>query len=449
MTTVRDGHQAAAERRLREAMIAVAAEEGYSGASVSRVLERAGLSRATFYQYFCSREDCFLAAYRSIAAYLLAELGARPGFDSRGPRPEALVSGLLEAAAAYPDHALVLLLESRAGPSAVRDEHGRLVAALDTYAVSRGRVSSVPLPGAALLGALGGIVSNRLLEADSASLPLLAGPFLAWLEAYRVPARHARDFPGWERLGGRLEPFPEAPPPRQPELLPRGSTALSAEVAETALRGRILAAMARLAAQRGYAAVSIAEIAAAARVSRRAFYASFSSKESAFLAAQAESLRSAIASASAAFCLAPSWPEAVWSSTEATLAFMAANPDLVALGVGEVYAAGREAVRRSEQSQGAFRIFLEPAFAVYPAVAGVGCREFISQAVASAVHGLMRRQLVRGRVDAMRSMLPQAVFVILAPFLGAGEALEFITAKVAAARSAPRTPPLPVPAPGD
>ncbi|MGH2912689.1 MAG: TetR/AcrR family transcriptional regulator, partial [Solirubrobacteraceae bacterium] len=49
--------------RIVSAMVAVAAERGYAGASVAPVVARAGISRRTFYEMFDGREECFLAAF--------------------------------------------------------------------------------------------------------------------------------------------------------------------------------------------------------------------------------------------------------------------------------------------------------------------------------------------------------------------------------------------------
>jgi AcrR family transcriptional regulator len=48
--------------RLLAAMMEVAVELGAPGATVARVVARAGVSRRTFYELFADREECFLAA---------------------------------------------------------------------------------------------------------------------------------------------------------------------------------------------------------------------------------------------------------------------------------------------------------------------------------------------------------------------------------------------------
>lgn len=73
-----------------------------------------------------------------------------------------------------------------------------------------------------------------------------------------------------------------------PALLPRGPAALPREVVARTHRTRLLEAMAQAVAEKGYAATSIADIVARARVSRSAFYEHFADKESCFLAAYSE-----------------------------------------------------------------------------------------------------------------------------------------------------------------
>jgi len=54
---------AASQRgRLLDAMASVVAEKGYAATTVADVVERAGVSRRTFYEQFTDKEACFLAA---------------------------------------------------------------------------------------------------------------------------------------------------------------------------------------------------------------------------------------------------------------------------------------------------------------------------------------------------------------------------------------------------
>src|SRR3954454_5687572 len=56
--------------RLIVAMLNAAAELGYLETNVQDVIDRAGVSRPTFYEHFSNKEDCFLSAFDTSAARL-------------------------------------------------------------------------------------------------------------------------------------------------------------------------------------------------------------------------------------------------------------------------------------------------------------------------------------------------------------------------------------------
>jgi AcrR family transcriptional regulator len=49
--------------RMLEAMVVAVADKGFARVAVADVVERAGVSRKTFYEQFANKEECFLAAY--------------------------------------------------------------------------------------------------------------------------------------------------------------------------------------------------------------------------------------------------------------------------------------------------------------------------------------------------------------------------------------------------
>jgi AcrR family transcriptional regulator len=79
-------------KRLIEAAIAAIDEEGYAGASVSRIVERAGVSRGGHLHHFASK-DLILAA---VGDYVSASVFRRTGAVLRAcPDPEARLGALL------------------------------------------------------------------------------------------------------------------------------------------------------------------------------------------------------------------------------------------------------------------------------------------------------------------------------------------------------------------
>lgn len=108
-------------------MIDAVAEKGYVKTTVSDVLKRAGVSRATFYEQFDDKADCFDATYREVTDVLAelmdAELAALAAQD---PPPEpldaidTLVGAYLDLMCQTPSLAKVFLVEVYAtGPAGI------------------------------------------------------------------------------------------------------------------------------------------------------------------------------------------------------------------------------------------------------------------------------------------------------------------------------------------
>src|SRR4051794_38516252 len=63
--------------RLTAGMIAAVAECGYPETTITQIVKGAGLSRRTFYAYFETKEDCYLATCTAITDHLQAVADAR------------------------------------------------------------------------------------------------------------------------------------------------------------------------------------------------------------------------------------------------------------------------------------------------------------------------------------------------------------------------------------
>jgi AcrR family transcriptional regulator len=105
------------------ALADVLTERGYVDTPVAAVLERAGVSRETFYQQFGSKQDCFIAALEDAIGRLADSLDTVLSETTGTPleRYEALLAGYLDAVAARPPIARLFLIETyAAGPEAMR-----------------------------------------------------------------------------------------------------------------------------------------------------------------------------------------------------------------------------------------------------------------------------------------------------------------------------------------
>jgi AcrR family transcriptional regulator len=102
--------------RLLAAMLQAASELGYRKTNVQDVIERAGVSRPTFYEHFANKEACFLAAFDATAARLRDRIAAaaRKGGDSLRDRLRFGLETLLHFASTEPDAARTLIVEARA-----------------------------------------------------------------------------------------------------------------------------------------------------------------------------------------------------------------------------------------------------------------------------------------------------------------------------------------------
>ena len=102
--------------RLIAAMLKAAAELGYRQATVQDVIDRAGVSRPTFYEHFANKEDCFLAAFDATAARLRERIdaAAEKGGANWRDRLRLSLEELLSFAGSEPEAARALIVEARA-----------------------------------------------------------------------------------------------------------------------------------------------------------------------------------------------------------------------------------------------------------------------------------------------------------------------------------------------
>ena len=106
--------------RLIVAMLNAAAELGYLETNVQDVIDRAGVSRPTFYEHFSNKEDCFLAAFDSSAERLHKKLAAaaRKGGPVWRDRVRYTLEALLRFATREPATARTMVVEARAASAA-------------------------------------------------------------------------------------------------------------------------------------------------------------------------------------------------------------------------------------------------------------------------------------------------------------------------------------------
>lgn len=148
--------------RLLAAMLRATAELGYREVSVQAVLDRAGVSRPTFYEHFENKEDCFVAAFDAAAARLRGRLEAA-GSEGEAwrERLRLTLEELLRFVVDDPDAAMSLIVDGRAAcPLALlrRDELlDHFASCLDTQVRAERTAGEAPPSAIAAAGIVGGI----------------------------------------------------------------------------------------------------------------------------------------------------------------------------------------------------------------------------------------------------------------------------------------------------
>ena len=119
--------------RLLVGMLRAVSELGYRLTNVQDVIERAGVSRPTFYEHFSNKDDCFLAAFDTSASRLRNQVAtaAEEGGNCWRDRMRGRFDALLTFAATEPEAARTVIVEARA---ATPDAALRRIALLDGFA---------------------------------------------------------------------------------------------------------------------------------------------------------------------------------------------------------------------------------------------------------------------------------------------------------------------------
>jgi AcrR family transcriptional regulator len=167
--------------RLLAGMLRASAELGYRELNVQDVLERAGVSRPTFYEHFENKENCFLAAFDAAAARLRdrVEVAAGEGGERWRDRLRMGLEELVAFVLAEPDAAMTLIVEARAAcPPALlrRDELlDHFAACIDTQmrAEVAGADAISPIAAAGIVGGIEALLYNRINRGDTDDLESL------------------------------------------------------------------------------------------------------------------------------------------------------------------------------------------------------------------------------------------------------------------------------------
>ncbi|MCU1449613.1 MAG: transcriptional regulator, TetR family [Acidimicrobiales bacterium] len=178
--------------RLLQAATEAVAEQGYVKTTVADILARAGVSRATFYQLFRDKEDCFLAAYKNdadfVAAVMAVQLEQVKASGDLDPleRLDRVLEVYLTALRSAPALARVFLVEVyAAGPAAIEQRRASLEQFVDIVAETHrgesgvlGTKASQRFAAQAFVGAVSTLVTNAVGVGETDDLPNLRQPLM-------------------------------------------------------------------------------------------------------------------------------------------------------------------------------------------------------------------------------------------------------------------------------
>lgn len=398
-----------AERNQRErlfaAMVATVAEKGYETTTVADLVELSGVSRSAFYRHFEDKQACFLAAIESLVEPALATVRGgleKPGDLEAGRAAfEALIDGIVAQSAAA-KMCFVEVYAAGAPGVAVVDRTA------DAFEGLVGQLlESVPghegMPSWLVRSIVGGVqkvIHKRLYRDQVEELPELAPQLWEWIFMYPPPPGELR------------------PPRRRSRLL----RSFEERQAVSNPPERILRALAAVIAEKGYPETTVAEVVGRASTSQRTFYENFSNKEDATVAALDSGSAQMLAAALPAFRRATDWPGAVRATQEAMFTFGIEEPEYARLGAVEMYAAGKRALEQREVVTEGMEGLLAPGYELKP-----DTPQIASEAIGGALYALFYDHVKQKGPERLAEMVPLAVYVTLAPFLGGEGAFKAAT----------------------
>ncbi len=150
-----------------DGMLEAVGAEGYERTSVRTVLDRTGMYRQAFYDYFADKDDCYLQAYDSGMKRVEALISSAAEATSWTAQLRGGLAALLNFLDAEPDVGRALIVEVHAaGPEALAKRTAamrRLTAFLDrAREEAEGRESPPSIAGEGIAAGIHSVIHSRL-----------------------------------------------------------------------------------------------------------------------------------------------------------------------------------------------------------------------------------------------------------------------------------------------
>lgn len=197
--------------------------------------------------------------------------------------------------------------------------------------------------------------------------------------------------------------------------LPRGRHGLPREEVVRSQRERLLGAMIKVAAAKGYEATSVADVLEAAGVGRETFYELFEDRQDCFFAAHQVIFDDFFERVSVVYEQPGPWPERVGNAMAELLDRLADDPDstkVLLIEVGKTGPASRELFTSTFTRVAAL---LNDGRDTSPAA---GALPNVANIAGGAVFARIYEEVLLGRAAELPRLLPEFTYEILLPFLG-------------------------------
>jgi AcrR family transcriptional regulator len=183
-------------------------------------------------------------------------------------------------------------------------------------------------------------------------------------------------------------------------------------------RERLLEAMVRVAAAKGYETTTVADVIEAAAVSRETFDAMFVSREACFLEAYDAVINVLVAHVSTAFesTVGQPWPDRIAAALRALVDLLATEHDIARMAMVEVTAVGEDARIRYRAALGRFTYFLEEGRSASPQ--GDELPPDTARFAIGGATSMIFDEVRAGRGPELRRLLPDLLFAVLMPYIG-------------------------------
>jgi AcrR family transcriptional regulator len=416
--------------RLRSAMIELIAERGYPAVRILDLTQLAHVSRPTFYNLYADKEELLLGAYEDIAGRTTIKVAEAYGAgDSPQDSLRRALGAFTELAGAEPEAMTLALLGTfGAGPRALERRNRTLQALERTVQAGRDRAWSedpVDLTTKFLIGGIREVSATRLRQGRSHELPELADEFGSWADAY--PPDLPLGLDGGTRVrrtaAGRGDNRASERERHSEGRLPSGRHDMPREEVVKSQRERIVDATAAIVAEKGFAGLTIPEIASRANVSHETFYEMYPTKHDAFLGAQKVGLHQALRITAEAYePHRDEWADGVAAGMRALLDYVCSEPAHAHLTLVDTFGASPEAIEIRASALLAFTAYLRPGFELAPA--HIEVPEIAADAVAGGVWQVLHYYIEHARLHELCDAGSQLIYLTLSPFLGPDVAAE-------------------------